>query len=196
MFRRQSLIVLGPYHRGHNHYLLSVTLLEEKYWQTCYALPENLCYWNVPKSFKWWTIDFAGQENMRKGCHALAASLVTGQDLFSCSIHHQETPTSLIPNPWAGKKRVCCWALGPVYRRGSSGVTSHQTVGPLKHMWVAPAVPGTITIATERREPEQHKNWFQSAQNSGFHEYNVFLVKLVKFSLFKRFALCKHSKER
>lgn len=118
--------------------------------------------------------------------------------VFHSTLPNQETPTpasSQICGQEKRKKRVCCWALGPVYRRGSSRVTSHQTLGPLKHIWVAPAVPRAIRILTECREPEQHKNEFSQCEVQLFRECSVFLVKRVKFSLFKRFALNKHSKE-
>lgn len=108
----------------------------------------------------WWTIDIVGQKNKRQGCCAFAASLVTGQDLFGWSyihLHLTRKPPPASTHISAQEKRVFCWVLRPVYRRGSSGVTSHQTQGPLKHIWVAPAVPRAIRMLTERREPEQHK---------------------------------------
>lgn len=112
------------------------------------------------------------------------------------STPHQETPTSLDPYQCAGK-RVFCRVLRPVYRRGSSGVTSHQTRGPLKHIWVAPAVPRAIRMLTERRKPEQHeKKWVQPVQNSGFAKTMFFLSKGWNFVCLKRFALHKHSNER
>lgn len=173
MFQRQSLTVLGAYHQGYNRYLLSIILLEKKYWQTCFA-----------ECLKTWILEIC-----------LCLTQVMNDRLCRSQQHEVGVPRIWEPPWWrvktslaglsfvytspgnphqphlkcvGSKKRVCCWALGPVYRSGSSRVTSHQTLGPLKHIWVAPAVPRAIRISTERREPEQHKNGFRLCRNQDF----------------------------
>ena len=115
-------------------------------------------------------------------------------------VSHSSTPHRENPH-WSrfqseSRKRgwVCFWALGLVYRRGSSRVTSHQTLGPLKHIWVAPAVPGVYQNLNRAQRTGATKKRVRSQQSFVFQEH-VFLVKGEKFGLFKNVCL-KEAQER
>lgn len=141
-----------------------------------------------------------GHNNMRQGAVHLRPPWWWGQDLFDWSfIHLYLTKNPHQPHPkFVGrekKRKSMLLSTWPSLQERVSKVTSHQTLGPLKHIWVAPAGPKAIRILTERREPEQHKNGFSQCKIQDFAN-NVFLVRRVKFGLFKRFALNKHCRER
>lgn len=59
---------------------------------------------------------------------------------FSYSLPVNPPPVSP-PNLWAGEKTSVLLSTWPILQERVSKVTSQQTPGPLKHVWVAPAVP-------------------------------------------------------
>lgn len=118
-----------------------------------------------------------------------------GQDLYEWFFIHlylaKEPPTASSPISGRGRGESMLLSTWPSLQERVSEVTSHQTLGPLKHLWVAPAVLKAIRISTERREPKQREKIGpgQGGRNLKFGYHNVFLVRRVKLGLFKKSAL-------
>lgn len=128
---------------------------------------------------------------MRQGCHALAAPLVTGQEHFGCSIQHQETPTSLIPNPRAGEKKkkksmlLSTWPS--LQERVERGHVSPNSGAPLNTCEWPQLYLGPSQSQQSVENQNNIKIGFSQLKNSGLYEHNVFLVK---FLFFLRNVVC------
>lgn len=132
-----------------------------------------------------------------------------GQDLFNWSFIHlylTKKPPPTISHLWAGekrkkKRRVCCSALGPVYRRGWTRSRLAKHWGPLNTSeW-----PQLYPRPSESQQSAENQNNIKTGLvGANFRIYGntfwfflfCFFVRRVKFGLFKSFALYQHSRER